>query len=119
MADSQAMTGAPVSPSEPPHTTTVPEANFEPPAERRGTPSRTAGRIRPSGAPPGAPAGIPMSTTSTAPACSFPGAITSPGLAAWNVRVVVAHAETFYAAHVERWPPLRAAAADTGAAPAA
>src|SRR5437763_676883 len=45
MAASLAMTGAPVSPVEPPHTSTWPELNLVPAASRRGTPSSTSSPI--------------------------------------------------------------------------
>ena len=62
--------------------------NFVPAA--RAARDELAGRARPISPAPGAtgaPAGMPMSTTSTRPACSLPGLIHRPGLAAWNVAV--------------------------------
>ena len=61
----------------------------------------------------GAPVGIPMSSTRTSPACSLPGAIHSPGLAAWKVAVAGPDRS---AGHLAGAPstPLGTSAASTG-----
>src|SRR3989442_1377191 len=64
------MVGAPVRPAEPPTTTTTPEVNFEPSRGRCGNRPSTRSEIRPARSPLGAPRGMPISTTSTLPACS-------------------------------------------------
>src|ERR687896_208985 len=46
--------------------------------------------MRPALPAPGAPRGMPISTVSTRPACSLPGATKSPILGPWNVAVAVA-----------------------------
>ena len=76
--------GGAVSPLEPPRMTTLPEENFVESAPRRGISRMTAPPISPASALTGAPRGIPMSITSTVPEWLLPGAIHSPGLAAWK-----------------------------------
>src|SRR5581483_3211128 len=90
MADSEARQGAPVSPIDPPHTTTLPAANLVDSRPRRGIAPAALDEISPSCGSAGPPGGIPMSTVSTAPACSLPGAIHNPGLAALKVTVAPA-----------------------------
>src|SRR5947199_8672886 len=94
MADSEARHGAPVSPREPPHTRTLPAANFVDARPRRGIASTTRSEIRPIWKSPGPPAGIPISITETEPAWVLPGSIHSPGFAAWNVAVARARPAT-------------------------
>ena len=68
-----AIRGAPVSPREPPTTSTCPLVNFVEEASLRGsTPSTDAASARRSPSP-GAPRGMPMSIVSTSPACALPG----------------------------------------------
>ena len=95
--------------------TTLPELNLVEPGPRRGTSRRTAGVISPASASPGAPAGIPMSITLTAPACAFPGAIQSPGLATWKVAVATARIAAPATSPVPASTPLGTSAAITGA----
>jgi hypothetical protein len=90
MLASAAIRGAPVSPSEPPATSTCPELNLVEDADLRGSRSSTAAVIRPTDAEPGVPLGMPMSIVSTSPACALPGRIHNPGLHAWKVTVTVA-----------------------------
>ena len=91
------MLGAPVSPREPPATSTAPELNFvesrraaRDARDRAGLDQpdvrRVLGRR--------ARAGCRSSITRTAPACSLPGAIHRPGLAAWKVAVAAARTAT-------------------------
>ena len=63
-------------------TTTLPELNFVEPAPRRGTASSTPSPIRPIAGSAGPPRGMPMSITSTAPACALPGL--DPQRRAWR-----------------------------------
>ena len=104
-----------MSPREPPHTSTWPEANFVDSRPRRGMPSSTARVIRPIAGCTGAPRGMPMSITRTSPARPLPGAIHRPGLAAWNVAVTSAWTAAPCAAPVEASTPLGTSAATTGA----
>ena len=95
--------------------TTLPELNLVESGPRRGTSRSTEGVISPASASPGAPAGIPMSITRTAPACVFPGAIQSPGMAAWNVAVATARTAAPATSPVPASTPLGTSAAITGA----
>ena len=92
MADSEAMQGAPVSPRDPPQTSTLPAANLFDSRPRRGIAAATRAEISPTRGSTGPPAGIPMSITCTSPACVLPGSIHSPGLPA--LKVAVARART-------------------------
>ena len=83
------MLGAPVSPLEPPMMKTLPEENFVDVALRRGISRSAPEVINPASGWAGPPRGIPMSTTSTSPAYSFPGRIQSPTLALWNAAVAM------------------------------
>src|SRR5580704_706521 len=87
MADSEAIHGAPVSPGDPPHTSTLPAANLVDSRPRRGISSATRAEISPTRGSTGPPAGIPISTTWTEPECVLPGSIHSPGLPALKVAV--------------------------------
>jgi hypothetical protein len=78
IAESAAIAGAPVSPRAPPAITTVPAVNLFPVRSRRGTSSSTRSLITPATPGAGALRGMPISTTSTRPACVFPGATQSP-----------------------------------------
>src|SRR3954464_4207175 len=109
------MDGAPVSPCDPPMMKTLPEENFVESAVRRGISNSTPPPIRPISASPGAPVGIPMSTTSTTPACALPGWIQRPGLAWWNVAVATARTAEPSTSPVEALTPLGTSAAITRA----
>ncbi len=81
---------------------------------RRGMRPRTPGPISPATGSTGAPAGMPMSTTRTSPACSLPGLIHSPGLAAANVAVATARTAAPATSPVDASTPLGTSAATTG-----
>ena len=116
IAASAARQGAPVRPSEPPHTRTVPDANFVPSTARRGMRASASGPIRPTRASTGAPSGIPMSTTRTSPACALPGLIHRPGLEAWKVTVTSARTAAPATSPFEAFTPLGTSTATTGQA---
>jgi hypothetical protein len=118
MAASAAIDGAPVSPREPPATTTLPDVNLVELAPRRGTSASTPSPISAAQGSPAAPSGMPMSITSTVPAWVLPGLIHSPGLARWNVAVRTAWTAGPATSPVEASTPLGTSAATTGAAAA-
>ena len=109
------MRGAPVSPRDPPATSTCPLENFVPAGVRRGSSSSTSGAIRPIALSAGAPRGMPMSLTTTSPACALPGRIHRPGLAAWNVTVTAAYTASPDTAPVDASTPLGTSTLTTGA----
>src|SRR5262245_9115954 len=113
-----AIVGAPVRPDEPPITNTLPELNLVDSDVRRGIAPSTPDPIRPISGSAGAPAGIPISITSTAPACALPGWIHRPGLARWNVAVATARTAGPATSPVDASTPDGTSAAIT-AAPAA
>src|SRR4051812_45830053 len=100
-----AMIGAPVVPGAPPHTTTVPDENFEDAAARLGNPSSTPSPMSPTVGTTGGPGGIPIPTTVTDPAHPFPGWTHSPGFAAWNVAVASARTATPETSPVDPFTP--------------
>ncbi len=115
IADSEDMHGAPVSPSDPPQTSTLPAANFVDSVPRLGISPVTRSSINPIRGSPGAPGGMPMSTTRTSPAWALPGAIHRPGLAAWNVPVARARAAPPATSPVDASTPLGTSQATTTA----
>ena len=102
-------------PADPPATSTAPSLNLVEPAARRGTASRTSGRISPAFASAGAPSGMPMSITRTSPAWRLPGDTHRPSLAEWNVAVAAARTAAPSTAPVEASTPLGTSAATTSA----
>src|SRR5918997_3665726 len=71
--------------------------------------------MRPALPAPGAPRGMPISTVSTRPACSLPGATKSPILGPWNVAVAVAPTPSPPPPPVDALTPEGTAQATTGA----
>ena len=65
----------PVSPRDPPATTTCPEVNLVESGPRRGSSSQTRAVIAPPGGSSRAPAGMPMSATRSSPVARLPGAM--------------------------------------------
>ncbi len=96
-------------------TNTLPEENFVEPAPRRGISRSTPPLTSPTWPLTGAPRGMPMSITSTVPACCLPGAIHSPGLARWNVAVAIARTASPSTWPVDALTPLGTSAAITRA----
>ncbi len=113
MAACAAIRGAPVSPREPPATTTWPEANLVESPARRGSSPATADLIRPILAAIGAPRGMPMSIARTSPAWRLPGMIHSPGLLAWKVTVTSACTASPETTPVDASTPLGTSTATT------
>jgi hypothetical protein len=96
-------------------TNTLPDVNFVDSAPRRGTSASTASPITPMSGFAGAPRGMPISITSTSPACALPGRIHSPGLARWNVAVATARTAAPATSPVDASTPDGMSAATTGA----
>ncbi len=107
-----------MSPRDPPATMTWPDVNFVPARVRRGISARIDGPMSPAAGSAGAPSGMPMSMTATRPACSLPGLIHRPGLAAANVAVAVACTAAPPTSPVDASTPLGTSAAMTGASAA-
>ena len=109
--------GAPVSPREPPATSTCPLMNFVEDAPRRGSTSSTGLRSGRSSPPPGRRGGCRCRSSRTAPACALPGWIHSPGFEAWKVdRHRRVHCPRRTATPVEASTPLGTSTLTTGAA---
>src|ERR1700728_3567221 len=85
IAASEAIAGAPVSPREPPTTTTWPLVNLVELAPRRGNTPSTRSPIKPMSACDGAPRGTPISIVHVSPTQPLPGCIQRPGLPAWKL----------------------------------
>jgi hypothetical protein len=109
------MQTAPVSPREPPTTTTCPELNLVDPAHRCGASARTSGEISPAEASAGAPSGIPIGATRSSPVWRFPGAIHCPSFAEWKVTVTSAATAEPSTSPVEALTPEAMSVATTGA----
>ena len=109
------MVGAPVSPRAPPATTTTPDSNLLPERGRGGTSFSTASAMTPARSGRGAPRGIPISTTSTRPACPFPGSTYRPTFGPWNVAVASALTASPSTSPVDAFTPEGTSQATTGA----
>ena len=115
IAASEAMHTAPVSPREPPITSTSPDVNFVEPASRRGASARTSSPMSPPATGAGAAAGMPIGATRRRPVRPFPGSIQWPSFAAWKVTVAVARTAAPAASPVAASTPEATSAATTGA----
>ena len=109
------MQTAPVSPREPPTTSTSPESNLVEFGRRPGAVARTPSPITPPAGAPGAPGGMPISATRSSPVCDLPGAIQCPSFAAWKLTVMSASTAAPSATPLEASTPEAMSAATIGA----